>query len=89
MGVFSFLANDSGRSIPCNPRLKPIPIWMWLPDEQHGHYEPAYAGYGDFDVLDYYIAVAKLNRLGKGDEERLRNLGIRFTHAAQDEGPQP
>lgn len=78
MGQFSWITSDTHKPITNRYAPEgPLPVWMLLPDGTK-HYEPSYAGYGDFDGLDFYELVARINAPEEagGDSDDVRGLGI-------------
>lgn len=62
MGYFSFITNDTKRSIPIAVAgRKSFPVHLWIPGKKLAT-EYGYDGYGDFGEYDYFEVFAELNK---------------------------
>lgn len=63
MGFYSFITQDTGRSIPNRYSVrKTFKVYMY-DNEGRIYAEHDYEGYGDFGGMDYYELMAKMNGL--------------------------
>lgn len=63
MGFFSFITNDTGRSIPnVYSRRETFTVYM-MDDKGTVWKEDSYEGYGEFGGKDYYELLAEMNGL--------------------------
>jgi hypothetical protein len=68
MGFFSFLTNETKRSISNVYSAKPtFPVYM-LDDKGNVWKESKYEGYGDFGGKDFYELLAEMNGLKTREE---------------------
>lgn len=80
MGFFSWITQDTGRSI-CNTHSGRKTFKVVMSDNKgHQWVELDYGGYGIFGGKDYYVLLDEMNG-GDGD----RNEGIRLAFADGDE----
>ena len=77
MGFFSWITQDTNKSIPSrHSSKKTFPVTM-SDDKGNRWHEPHYEGYGEFGGKNYYQLVAEMNRPDQctGDD---RDIGIRL-----------
>ncbi len=73
MGFFSWITQDTDRSIPNNYSVRStFPVDM-IDDKGNVYHEDDYEGYGVFGGKDYYELLAEMNGITEGD---LRTQGI-------------
>ena len=60
MGNFSFMTQDTNKSIPNKWTGKKFPVYM-IDNKGNRYYEPCYGGYGVFGGKDFYVLVAEMN----------------------------
>ena len=80
MGQFSWIAQDTGRSISS---LNPRPVTM-IDDEGNKWTEKNYEGYGVFDGKDFYQLLAEMNKMEglTGNLDSDRELGISLAYGS-------
>lgn len=75
MGFFSWITENTHRSIPSvYSDRDPIDVVMVAPDGRMWE-EKAYEGYGDFGGKDYYELLAEINGL---DSDRFKGIDVAF-----------
>ena len=76
MGLFSWITQDTGRSIPSEYSNRPtFPVTM-TDNEGRQWVEENYEGYGEFGGKDYYELVAEMNGEATGHLDTDRGIGI-------------
>jgi len=80
MGFFSWMTQDTDKSISNQYSSRnTFPVYM-IDDKGNSYYEPNYEGYGVFGGKDYYELLAEMNRITdfiEGDVmNELRTKGI-------------
>jgi hypothetical protein len=84
MGFFSWLTQDTNRSIPSAYSIRtPFPVTM-TDDKGNKWTENEYEGYGDFGGKDYYELLSEMNG-GPSD----RSEGIRMAFEGDQRGYNP
>lgn len=77
MGLFSWITQDTGRSIPVedNPAGRPtFPVTM-TDNKGNRWHEENYEGYGEFGGKDYYELLAEMN----GKQTREEGIDMAFS----------
>lgn len=76
MGFFSFITQDTNKSIPNkHSNRKTFPVKM-IDNKGNEYVEENYDGYGVFGGKDYFELVAEMN--GYTEEDDKRSIGICF-----------
>lgn len=95
MGLFSWMAQDTGRSIPCAGALRPTFSVTMTDNKGNRWTEDDYEGYGEFSGKDYYELLAEMND-GSSDRENGIDLanpnipgkalseGVKFPNLTED-----
>lgn len=78
MGFFSWITQDTGKSIANRHSVRPtFPVTM-TDNKGNKWHEKNYDGYGEFGGKDYYELIAEMNGKATGDLEADRLAGIRL-----------
>ena len=89
MGYFSWITQDSDRSIPNRSSNKrTFPVYM-IDDKGNKWKETDYEGYGEFGGKDYFQLLAEMNGIATGDLESDRSAGIDLAFTNNPEGDNP
>lgn len=87
MGLFSWLTQDTGETIPCSGQeVKPL-ITVTLRDDKGNTWtESEYEGYGVFGGKDYFVLMAEMNGIVDGTDDEKRDKGIDLYYDEKAEG---
>ena len=78
MGFFSWITQDTGRSI-YNKYTGSKPFTVYMVDDQDNQYrEDDYEGYGVFGGKDYYQLVAEMNMVNPSDWDRQVGIDLEY-----------
>jgi hypothetical protein len=84
MGFFSWMTQDTDRSIPSNYSNRPtFPVDM-IDDKGNVWHEPNYDGYGVFGGKDYYELLSEMNG---GSSDRGEGITMAFKDSPSGDNP--
>ena len=83
MGFFSWLTQDTGKSI-ANSYSARNPFTVFMHDDKGNKYrEDYYEGYGVFGGKDYYVLLAEMNGIVESDEDLMRQEGLSLAFSGE------